>query len=127
MKPRVVLVINAVVNTLFGAPLLLAPAIMLPTFGIEPAPAALLLARDVGASLLALALLDWLGRGATGRGLRAILWTNIFLQGLEAVMNFVEVALGAAPVAVVPGESVRVVLVVLLLLCLRDPASREAG
>jgi hypothetical protein len=124
MKPRTVLVINAIVDALFGAPLLVTPALMLPRFGIEPNRAALLLARDVGVSLLALAMLDWLGRDATGVALRAVLWANVFLQGAEAAMNLFEVGLGVAPAGVLPGELVRVVLVVLLWLALRHPAAR---
>ncbi len=119
MNPKTVLMINVAVLLSFGLPLLLVPEWMLPIFGVNAEPSGILFARDLGVTFLAFSVLSWFGRHAEGVGLRAIFYANLFLQSVEAAMNFAFVAIGSAPTGIVPGELVRVVLVVLLLLGLR--------
>lgn len=119
MNPRVVLMVFAVVDVLFGLPLLLAPGPLLGNFGVEAHPDGLMLARDSGVSLLALALLNWMGRDLTGQALRVILYSNLLFQGGSAVVNLIEVALGLAPTGVLPGEGLRILMSVAILLTLR--------
>jgi hypothetical protein len=78
-------------------------------------------------TFVALTVLNWMGRHAEGQGLKAILVGNIVLQGGEVVLNGVEVALGMVPASVLPGESIRVVVVVLFALALRYPGRNASA
>src|SRR5438874_7639266 len=86
MSARVVLIIGAAAALLFGLALMLAPNQMLAGFGLEAPTAARVLSRDVGVTLLGLAVLNWLGRNAAGATLRAILAANLFIQVAELVV-----------------------------------------
>lgn len=120
MKPKTALLLASILTTVFGLLLLFPTAFTLSTFGIEAHADGLMLGKDVGLGMLAMTVLNVMGRDAQGSALRAILYTNIFLHAGEVVLNAVEVALGVAPAAVLPGEALRVVLVVCFGLALRQ-------
>src|SRR2546430_14872595 len=110
MSTRVVLIIGAVAALLFGLALVLLPAQMLAGFGLGAPAAAQVLSRDVGVTLLGLAVLNWLGRNATGDALRAILAANLFVQVAELVINGLELAMGELPPAAAGGLVIHLVL-----------------
>ena len=110
MTSRVVLIIGAVAALVFGLALTLAPAQMLAGFGLGTPTAAQVLSRDVGVTLVGLAVLNWLGRNTTGEALRAILVANIFVQGAELVVNGYELAVGELPSDAAGGLIIHVVL-----------------
>src|SRR6059036_1868998 len=110
MSTRVVLIIGAVAALLFGLALVLLPAQMLAGFGLGAPVAAQVLSRDVGVTLLGLAVLNWLGRNATGEALRAILAANLFVQAAELLVNGLELATGELPPAAAGGLIIHIVL-----------------
>src|SRR3979411_1860184 len=99
MSTRVILVIGAVEALIFGLALVLLPAQMLAGFGLGAPGAAQVLSRDVAVTLIGLAVLNWLGRNATGEALRAILAANLFVQVAELIVNSIEIATGDLPSA----------------------------
>lgn len=121
MTPRIVLVIGASIAGLFGILLLAAPAAMLQGFGFAGQPEGIVLSRDVGVMLLGLALIDFLGRNATGSTLRALLLGNLTVQVLEFLVNGIEMALGQVPMAAASGLVIHLLLGVLFISALRRP------
>ena len=114
MSTRVVLIIGAVAALLFGLALVILPAQMLAGFGLGAPAAAQVLSRDVGVTLIGLAVLNWLGRNATGGALRAILSANLFVQVAELIVNAIEIATGELPSAAAGGLLIHLVLGALL-------------
>jgi hypothetical protein len=110
MSSRVVLIIGAVAALIFGLALTLAPNQMLSGFGLGTPTAAQVLSRDVGVTLLGLAVLNWLGRDTTGAALRAILVANLFIQVAELVVNAIETGSGQLPSQAVPGLVIHLAL-----------------
>jgi hypothetical protein len=110
MSTRVILVIGAVAALIFGLALVLLPAQMLAGFGLGAPGAAQVLSRDVGVTLIGLAVLNWLGRNATGEALRAILSANLFVQVAELIVNAIEIATGELPSAAAGGLLIHLVL-----------------
>jgi hypothetical protein len=110
MKPKTVLVIGAAAAAIFGLLLVGAPAQMLGGFGLQVQSDGIVLSRDVGILLLGLAILNWLGRNATGEALRAILVANLVVQVLELAVNGAEIVVGQLPSAAVPGLFIHIVL-----------------
>jgi hypothetical protein len=86
------------------------PVQMLAGFGLDAPTAAVILSRDVGVTLLGLAVLNWFGRNATGEALRAILLANLFVQVAELIVNGIELASGELPSAAAPGLAIHVIL-----------------
>ena len=110
MNSRVVLIIGAVAALIFGLGLTFLPTQMLAGFGLGAPPAAQVLSRDVGVTLLGLAVLNWLGRNAAGEALRAILVANLFVQIAELIVNAIELAVGELPPAAAGGLVIHLVL-----------------
>ena len=127
MSSRVVLIIGAVVALLFGLGLTFLPIQMLAGFGLGAPDVAQVLSRDVGVTLLGLAVLNWLGRNAEGDSLRAILAANLFVQIAELIVNAIEVGIGQLPPAGVGGLVVHLVLGVLFGWALYQSTRRVAG
>jgi hypothetical protein len=119
MNPRVALIIGALAAAVFGLMLTFLPGQMLSGFGLPGSPDALILSRDVGVTLLGVAILNWLGRDATGSALRAILIGNLAIQVLEFLVNGYELAIGVLPSSAAGGELIHIVLGVVFLLALR--------
>lgn len=110
MRPRLALSIGAVVAFLFGLGLTLAPAQTAGGFMFAFPREAEILGRDLGVTLLGLGVLNWMTRGATGAPLRGVLVGNILIQGLEIVVNGVEIAASQLPAAAAGGLVFHLVL-----------------
>ena len=127
MNPRVALIIGAVAAAIFGLLLALAPASMLAGFGLRAPDEAVVLSRDVGVTLLGLAVINWMARDASGTALRAILVGNIVIQVLEFLVNGYELAVGQLPSNAAGGEIIHVVLGAIFVLgLLRAPTTATA-
>ena len=119
MSPKLALTIGAVLATIFGLALALTPEQMLSGFGMAATGSALVLSRDIGVTLLGLAVINWLARDATGAALRAVLAGNLVIQTLEFVVNGLEVLAGALPAQAAGGVILHLALGVVFLLALR--------
>jgi uncharacterized membrane protein len=73
MKLRTFLIVVAVVTLLYAIGLLLAPALMESSYGTESTASVMLSDRYFGSTLLAVALIAWLGKDLTGASARPII------------------------------------------------------
>src|SRR5438552_1446403 len=87
MKAKVMLVSTAIVAGIFGLALIVAPAIVLASFGLAPGTSAIIQARESGSLLLGLAALNWLARDMSGAAATAILLGNLASQSLEFLLQ----------------------------------------
>ena len=122
MSSKLALTIGAAAALIFGLALAVAPAQMLAGFGLGVPIEAQVLSRDVGVTLLGLAVINWMARAATGRAVRAILIGNLFVQVMEFLVNGWEVAAGILPAQAAGGLVIHLVLAVVFALGLRRAA-----
>ena len=127
MSSRLALSIGAAAAAIFGLLLLALPAQMLAGFGLDTPNAALVVSRDVGVTLLGLAVINWLARDATGAVVDALLLGNLTVQVLEFVVNGVEILTGALPGAAAPGLLIHIILGAIFVLALRRAPERMAA
>lgn len=118
--------IGAVVAGIFGLLLVFAPAQMLAGFGLKGVDEGMILSRDVGSTLVGLAIINWLGRDASGAALRALLVGNLAIQVFEFLVNGYELMIGQLPSSAAGGEVIHIVLGIIFLLALRRAASPVA-
>jgi hypothetical protein len=117
--------IGGVAAIVFGLGLLVFPAAMFAGFGLGGAPVqALILSRDVGATLIGLGVINWMARNATGETLRALLVGNVVVQALELLVNAYEIASGALPTQTAGGLLIHLVLGAVFVLAMRSSPSR---
>jgi hypothetical protein len=121
MTARLALTIGAVAALLFGLALTFAPAQMLGGFGLGVPTEALIVSRDIGVTLIGLAIVNWMARDATGPAVRALIIGNLFIQAAEAVVNGWEVAAGLLPIQAAGGVILHAVLAAMFALPLRRP------
>jgi hypothetical protein len=121
MSSKLALTIGAVAALVFGLALTLAPEQMLGGFGLGVPTEAQVVSRDVGVTLLGLALMNWMARDATGRAVRALLIGNFFIQVAEFAVNAIEIAAGALPGQASAGLVLHLALAVVFALALRRP------
>ena len=121
MTAKLALTIGAVAALLFGLALILAPAQMLGGFGLGVPTEALIVSRDIGVTLIGLAIVNWMARDATGPAVRALIIGNLFIQVAEAVVNGWEVAVGVLPTQAAGGVVLHAVLAAVFALPLRRP------
>jgi len=119
MRPSLALSIGAVAAAAFGLALLLAPAQLLAGFGLGTAVEGQVLSRDLGVTLIAIAIVNWLARDATGPAVRAILIGNLFLQLAELVVNGYEMAVAILPMQAAGGLVIHLALAIVFWLGLR--------
>ena len=119
MSPRLALSIGAVLALLFGLALTFAPTQMLGGFGMSTPPEALVVSRDIGVTLIGLAVINWLARDSIGDAVRGILIGNVVIQLLEALVNGWEVAAGIIPAPALGGVALHIVLAIVFWLGLR--------
>lgn len=67
MSPKLALTIGAAAALIFGLALAVAPAQMLSGFGLGAPSEALVLSRDLGVTLLGLAVINWMAAAGPGR------------------------------------------------------------
>ena len=125
MSPKLALSIAAVVALLVGLGLVLAPGQMLASFGL-PSNEGLAITRDTGVTLITIGIINWLGRGATGTPLRALLIGNLFIHIAELVVDGLEIATGVLSSAAVAGLVPHVLLGVIFVAALMRPEAKAA-
>ncbi len=106
---KLFLAIAAALAWIFGGALILAPAQFYAPTGISMTPMLATIAQAHGATLVGLGVVDWLGRHAEPRGLRAVLAGNLVVQVLSLGVVVRTMTLGAGG-AVAPGVVIHVVL-----------------
>lgn len=113
MKAKVALIVGAMFAAFFGLVFLASPESILKGFGMGAHGDGIIFGRDLGAIWLGIAVLNWVGRNAAGRGLRALLGGNLFIQFAELLLDGTEILTHQLPGAAWPGLSVHAALVVL--------------
>ena len=126
MSAKVALTIGAIAAAVLGLLLALAPVQMLSGFGLAAPNEAVVLSRDVGVTLLGLAVINWLAKDATGPAVRAVLLGNVVVQMLELVVNSIEIASGALPSKAAPGLLIHIVLGAVFVLGLRPTKAKAS-
>ena len=116
--------IGGVAAVLFGLALLVFPSTMLKGFGLGAPDEAVVLSRDVGATLIGLGVINWMARNAAGEALRALLVGNVVVQALELVVNGYEIIVGTLPAQAAGGLVIHLVLGAIFVLAMRAPSSR---
>src|SRR6267378_3934650 len=124
VSPRLALMIGGVAAIVFGLALLVFPTSMLAGFGLAVPTEAKVLARDIGATLIGLGVINWMARDATGRALRALLVGNVVIQALEFVVNLGEIISGQVPGQAVGGLVIHLVLGAVFVLAMRSPSAQ---
>ena len=125
MSPKLALSIAAVVAVLVGLGLVLVPGQVLAGFGL-PSNEGLAISRDTGVTLIAIGLINWLGRSATGTPLRALLIGNLFLHLAEIVVDGLQLATGVLSSAAAPGLVPHVLLGAMFVAALMRPEEKAA-
>ena len=106
---KLFLSIAAVLAWVFGLMQLLMPAKFYLSAGLVLTPMLATIAQSHGATLVGLGVIDWIARGATGRGLVAVLAGNLVVQILSLLVVLRTMSLGAG-MSVAPGIVIHVVL-----------------
>jgi hypothetical protein len=119
VSPRLALIIGALAAFVFGLALTVAPATMLGGFGIATPAEAIVVARDVGVTLIGVGLINWMARNAAGTALRAILAGNLAIQALEILVNGYEILSGTLPAQAAGGIVLHIVLGAVFVLAMR--------
>jgi hypothetical protein len=124
VSPRLALMIGGVAAVVFGLALFVSPESMLAGFGVAAPVSAKVLARDVGATLIGLGVINWMARNATGEVLRALLVGNVVVQALELLINGYEIVVGDLPTQAAGGLLIHLVLGAVFVLAMRSDYSR---
>src|SRR5438034_10546276 len=95
---------------LFGLALFVTPESMLAGFGVVAPASTKVLARDVGATLIGLGVINWMARNASRAAVRALLVGNVVVQALALGINTYEIVAGDPPGQPAPGPLVHLVL-----------------
>ena len=109
---------------LFGLALFVTPESMLAGFGVVAPASTKVLARDVGATLIGLGVINWMARNATGEALRALLVGNVVVKALELVINTYEIVGGDLPGQAAPGLLIHLVLGAVFIFAMRSTSPR---
>ena len=124
MSPRLALMIGGIAAVVFGLGLFVSPESMLAGFGVATPVAAKVLARDVGATLIGLGVINWMARNASGEVLRALLVGNVVVQALELLINGYEIVIGELAPQAAGGLIIHLVLGAIFVLAMRSTSSR---
>ena len=124
MSPRLALMIGGVAAVVFGLALFVSPESMLAGFGVATPVSARVLARDVGATLIGLGVINWMARNATGELLRALLVGNVVVQALELLINGYEIVVDDLPTQATGGLLIHLILDTMFILAMRSDTSR---
>ena len=112
--------IGGVAALLFGLALFVSPESMLAGFGVAAPASTKVVARDVGATLIGLGVINWMARNATGEVLRALLVGNVVVQALELLINGYEIVVGDLPSQAAGGLVIHLVLGAVFVLAMRS-------
>jgi len=116
--------IGSAAALIFGVVLFVTPESMLAGFGVVASVSTKVLARDVGATLIGLGVINWMARNATGEALRALLVGNVVVQALELLINAYEIVVGDLPAQAAPGLLIHLVLGAVFIFAMRSTSSR---
>jgi len=116
--------IGGIAAVVFGLGLFVSPESMLAGFGVATPVAAKVLARDVGATLIGLGVINWMARNASGEVLRALLVGNVVVQALELLINGYEIVIGELAPQAAGGLIIHLVLGAIFVLAMRSTSSR---
>lgn len=95
MKLKTFLGISAVILGLFGLSMTLNSANMAKGFGLDLDDLGRVLFRDLGTTLIGVALINWLARGVKDvQALKVILAGNLVMQTLGVVVNIANITQG---------------------------------
>jgi hypothetical protein len=119
VSPRIALIIGAIAAFAFGLAILVFPAALLAAFGLGTPSEAIVASRDVGATIIGVAVINWMGRNATGEVLRALLTGNVVIQALEFVVNGGEIVGGTVPISAAGGLLLHLILGAIFVLAMR--------
>jgi hypothetical protein len=125
ISPRIALMIGGVAAIVFGLALLVFPSAALSAAGLAVPTEATVVARDVGATLIGLGLINWIARDATGQALRALLVGNVVVQALEFVVNLGEIIASQVPTQAAGGLLIHLVLGAIFVLAMRSIPARS--
>lgn len=125
MKPKTALVIGAACALLFAAMLITTPDAILTGLGLDAHGDGIIVARDMGVMALGFAVLNWLGRGAEGKVLRAILIANLVAQVGGLAFHAADIVTHQLPGAAWPSVVVQVVLSTIFGLALLATRARD--
>ena len=103
-------VVNAVISLVFGVAAVLAPALLMSSFGATLSPAGILVARLLGATFLGIGVLTWFARNAADSEARQAIVLGLFV---ENAIGFVVALLGQFAL---PGNPFSWLIVALYLL-----------
>ena len=106
---KIFLTIAALLSWLIGGMLLLSPAPFYAPTGIALTPLLATIAQAHGATLVGLGVINWMARGAEGRGLQAVLAGNLVVQILSFAVASRTMTLGAGA-GVYPAFAIHTVL-----------------
>ncbi len=124
ISPRIALGIGGVAAIVFGLALLVFPSSAISASGLAVPPEAAVIARDVGATLIGLGVINWMARDATGQALRALLVGNVVVQALEFVVNLGEIVASQVPGQAAGGLLIHLVLGAVFVLAMRSPSAQ---
>jgi hypothetical protein len=124
VSPRFALMIGGIAAMLFGLAGLVFPTSGLAAFGLAAPDESRVLARDAGATLIGLGVINWMARNATGETLRALLVGNVVVQALELLIDSYEIAVREVPPQAVGGLLVHLVLGAVFVLAMRSASAR---
>lgn len=111
MKLSTYLTISAVISILFGLMFLLIPEQSVSGFGMSITPGVIAFARAMGSMLLGLGVINWLARKESmSPSLRGILWGNLIIQGIQAILNLFDISSGVVGSSAWGGEVIHIVL-----------------
>ncbi len=97
MRLRALLMIAAVIATVFGVAFVVAPGALLSIYGVTLDKAGTLVAQLLGASLIGLAVLDWFARNVTDpEAQRAVALANLVSDGVGFVVILIGQLAGVA-------------------------------
>jgi hypothetical protein len=125
VKPKTALIIGAACALLFGAMLLTTPDAVLRGLGLDPHGDGILAARDMSVLVLGLAVLNWLGRDAEGRALRAMLIANLVVHGGGFALHATDVVTHQLPGAAWPSLAAQAALTTIFTLALLATRARN--
>jgi hypothetical protein len=96
MKRSLFFWIVAILALAFGGLMFLSPSLAAQAFGLQESAGTAVVFRILGATLLALALMNFLVRNhPASETLKAVLWTNVAVHGLGAVADLWSAAAGS--------------------------------
>jgi hypothetical protein len=95
MKLKTFLGISAVILGLFGLSMIFNSANMAKGFGLDLNDLSVVLFRDLGSTLIGVAVINWMARGIQDtKALKAIVLGNLVIQVLGVIVNVADITQG---------------------------------